>query len=80
MKIGTDTESIVILCGGADWMFKPQPHRFLCFFFNGEKIIITNAFIKKQQKLPHTEKERALKCKKDYENSVRKGTYYEEKD
>ncbi len=32
------------------YAFKPQPHRFLCFFFDGAKIIITNAFEKKQQK------------------------------
>ena len=29
------------------YAFKPQPHRFLCFFFKGHKIIVTNAFHKK---------------------------------
>lgn len=29
------------------YAFKPHPHRFLCFFFSGYKIIVTNAFCKK---------------------------------
>ena len=62
--------------GDKIYTFKPQPHRFLCFFFEKGKIIITNAFMKKQQKLPKAEKERALKCKQDYEERNRKGTYY----
>src|SRR5579872_6775500 len=28
------------------YAFKPQPHQFLCFFFTGYKIIVTNAFHK----------------------------------
>jgi len=62
--------------GDKIYAFKPQPHRFLCFFFDGNKIIITNGFMKKQQKLPKAEKERALKSKQDYENRIRKGGYY----
>src|SRR5665213_564319 len=34
------------------YAFKPQPHRFLCFFFTGYKIVVTNAFHKKTDKLP----------------------------
>ncbi|MEQ8684281.1 MAG: hypothetical protein RIE86_03260 [Imperialibacter sp.] len=30
------------------YAFKPQPHRFLSFFVEGRKIIVTNAFWKKQ--------------------------------
>jgi len=37
----------------------------------------TNAFTKKQDKLPATEKERALKAMQDYEQRVKTGTYYE---
>lgn len=33
--------------GDEIYAFKPQPHRFLCFFFSGSKIIVTNAFHKK---------------------------------
>ena len=60
----------------AIYAFKPQPDRFLCFFFRGKKIIVTSAFRKKQDKLPRQEKEKALKYKKDYEARVQKGVYY----
>jgi hypothetical protein len=59
------------------YAFKPQPHRFLCFFFAGHKIIVTNAFHKKSDKLPPNEKERALKSKDDYEMRIKRGNYYE---
>ena len=57
--------------------FKPQPHRFLCFFFTGQKIIVTNAFHKKTDKLPTKEKDRALKIKENYESRINSGDYYE---
>lgn len=50
--------------GNQIYAFKPQPDRFLCFFFEGNKIIVTNAFHKKQQRLPENEKDRALHSKK----------------
>jgi phage-related protein len=58
--------------------FKPQPDRFLSFFYLGKKIIITNGFCKKSQKLPKKEKELALKRMKDYKLRVTHGNYYEE--
>src|SRR5437016_4790482 len=33
--------------GDQIYAFKPMPDRFLCFFFEGSKVIITNAFEKK---------------------------------
>src|SRR5438105_15852905 len=48
--------------GDKIYAFKPQPHRFLSFFVEGKKIIVTNAFWKKKDKLPPGEKERALTC------------------
>lgn len=63
--------------GDKIYAFKPQPHRFLCFFFTGKKIIVTNAFHKKTDKLSKNEKERALKIKDDYETRVNRGDYYE---
>ena len=57
--------------------FKPKPHRCLSFFFTGGQVIITNAFTKNRDKLPATEKERALKYMQDYEQRVEQGTYYE---
>lgn len=59
------------------YAFKPQPDRYLCFFFEGKKIIITNAFEKKVQKLRKQEKDRALKAHQDYKMRISKGTYYE---
>jgi phage-related protein len=63
--------------GDQIYAFKPIPHRFLSFFFIGAKIIVTNAFEKKQQKLPSKEKAKALSCRQDYEIRVKKGSYYE---
>ena len=62
--------------GESVYAFKPQPDRFLCFFFKGKKIIVTNAFAKKQDKLPINEKERALRHKTDYEHRVKMRSYY----
>ena len=47
--------------GDSVYAFKPQPDRYLCFFFSGKKIIVTNAYQKKSNKLPKGEKELALK-------------------
>ncbi len=46
-------------------------------FFAGNKIIVTNGFVKKQDKLPIEEKERALRCKEEYEMRVKVGIYYD---
>ncbi|CAK8716199.1 Toxin-antitoxin system, toxin component, RelE family [Candidatus Electrothrix laxa] len=58
--------------------FKPQPDRFMSFFYTGKKIIITNGFCKKTQKLPKKEKALALKRMKSYMSRVTSGGYYEE--
>ncbi|MBI3508896.1 MAG: type II toxin-antitoxin system RelE/ParE family toxin [Chlamydiia bacterium] len=58
------------------YAFKPQPDRFLCFFRKGKKIVVTNAFEKKQDKLPQSEKDRALRAMKDYDARVEGGIYY----
>ena len=63
--------------GDKVFAFKPQPDRFLCFFFAGRKVIITNAFHKKTQKLPAREKDRALSAITDYEQRVKQGVYYD---
>jgi phage-related protein len=64
--------------GDQVYAFKPVPDRFLCFFFSGSKIIVTNAFEKKTDKLPVKEKERALKYRDDYMTRTKKGAYYED--
>ena len=64
--------------GDKIFAFKPKPDRFLCFFSVGKKIIITNAFTKKTDKLPKREKDRALRHMEDYLDRVKKETYYEQ--
>lgn len=59
------------------YAFKPQPDRFLCFFYKGGKVIVTNAFVKKKDKLSPREKEKALRLKDDYIKRCKAGTYYE---
>jgi phage-related protein len=63
--------------GNKIYAFKPQPERFLCFFYEEQKIIITNAFRKKQQKLPKNEKEKALNRRDNYIIRTRAGEYYD---
>jgi len=42
--------------GDGIYAFKPQPDRYLSFFTDGKKIIVTNGFVKKTDKLPKNEK------------------------
>jgi len=64
--------------GDKIYAFKPQPDRYLCFFFQDKRIIVTNAFLKKSPKLPNGEKEQALKALKSYQKRLKDGSYYEE--
>lgn len=59
------------------YAFKPKPDRYLCFFCEGRKIIVTNAFRKKQPKLPENEKELAVCLRNDFINRRDRGEYYE---
>lgn len=42
--------------GDKIYAFKPQPDRYLCFFFRGKKIIVTNAFTKKTKNFHNRKK------------------------
>jgi phage-related protein len=64
--------------GDKVFAFKPQPERFLSFFYTGKKIVITNGFRKKSQKLPEKEKNLALQRMNSYDSRVNSGDYYEE--
>jgi Gp49-like protein DUF891 len=59
------------------YAFKPKPHRFMCFFFIGKRIIVTNGFVKKKDDLPSEEKKRAMTYQRDYEERFKAGKYYE---
>ena len=48
------------------YAFKPQPDRYLSFFTDGKKIVVTNGFTKKTDKLPKNEKELAIRFRQDY--------------
>jgi len=65
--------------GDQIYAFKPKPDRFLCFFYKCGKIIVTNAFEKKTDKLPPREKDKALKAEADNIKRCKEGTYYDEK-
>ncbi len=63
--------------GDGIYAFKSPPDKFLCFFFEGSKIIVTNAFQKKSDKLSPNDKKKALRYKDDYSRRVNAGKYYE---
>jgi phage-related protein len=62
--------------GDGIYAFKPQPNRFLSCFAKDKKIILLHGFVKKQDKLPPKEKEKALKRKEDYEKRTKERAYY----
>lgn len=47
--------------------FASDISRIFYFFYVGNKIILTNGFVKKTQKTPRNEIEKALQYKQDYE-------------
>lgn len=47
--------------------------RIFYFFFDGEKIILTNGFFKKTQATPKREMDKARNYKKDYERRYKNG-------
>ena len=57
--------------------FKPLAERFFNFFYEGKKIIITNAYRKKGQKVDPRALAKAVNLKNDYESRVKGGEYYE---
>ncbi len=63
--------------GDKVFAFKPQPDRFLSFFWTGKKVVVTNGFRKKSKKLPKKEKALALKRMKTYCSKVEEDDYYD---
>jgi phage-related protein len=57
--------------------FKPIDHRFFSFFYKDRKIIITNAYMKKSQKISKRDLEKAKNMKKTYIDRLKGGIYYE---
>jgi phage-related protein len=52
--------------GGNLWELRPQPHRILFFYWRDNKFILLHHFVKKTQKTPPREIERATQNMKDY--------------
>lgn len=61
--------------GAGIYAFKTHDDRFFCFFFDEAKIIITNAYEKKGQKMPPGERERALRNMADFKERYAMGQY-----
>jgi len=62
------------------YAIKPHAERFLNFMTFGNKIIVTNGFHKQSQKVRQKEKEevqKAIRYKRNYEDRVERGGYYE---
>ena len=57
--------------------FKPKEERFFNFFYEGGKIIITNAYRKKGRKVDQRNLAKAVNFKMDYEFRLKGGVYYE---
>ena len=55
--------------------FGGNAHRALYFFFAQDVIVITHAFMKKTDKVPADEIERALRCKRDFEDRFERGEF-----
>jgi len=56
--------------------FKPLDHRFFSFFYKDRKIIITNAYMKKSQKVSKRDLEKAKNLKKTYIDRLKGEIYY----
>lgn len=63
--------------GNQIYAFKLAPDRFLCFFCKGAKVIVTNAYEKKTDKMPPREKQKALNAQEDYIKRCTRKNYYE---
>ncbi|GHT35263.1 hypothetical protein FACS189434_12800 [Bacteroidia bacterium] len=59
--------------GNGIYAFKPQPDRYLSFFIKDKKIIVTNGFYKKTDKLPQSEKDLAIKYMNNFITERNKG-------
>lgn len=62
--------------GNGIYAFKPQPDRFLSFFTDEKRVIVTEAYYKKTARLSSNIKERSLRIREDYINRCKEGRYY----
>ena len=65
------------------WAIKFGKNRFCSFFYEGGKIVITNAYKKQSQKnrkKEATQVKKAAKFKTDYDSRVKKNDYYNDEE
>ncbi len=67
-KFRSEGDKLFVIKAGID--------RIFCFFTKDSKLILTNAYEKKKNKMPLREKKKALIAKKTYEKKDKEGTYY----
>lgn len=63
--------------GDQIYALKASSDRFLCFFYDGVKVIVAHAYEKKEAKMPQKEKQKVLKMKIDYIKRCKLGKYYD---
>jgi len=66
-----NTEKFDSITGTRLWEFKSFQIRIFCFFDKGKMIILTHGFIKKKNRTPSAEIEKALRLMKDYQREAR---------
>lgn len=66
----------LIYTGERFFVFKPQPHRFFCFFVKGRRIFVVSAYQKQSRKAPPREIERAEDLRRQYPARLKEGNYY----
>ena len=62
------------------YVFKPQPHRFFCFFVRGRRILVVAAYQKQGQRAPRREIDRAESVRQSWLARVEERGHGEEKD
>ena len=67
-----NTEKFDSIQGTSLWEFKSFQIRIFCFFNKSKMIILTHGFIKKKQKTPKQEIEKALRLMKEYQKETGK--------
>ncbi len=63
--------------GDQIYVFKADIDRFFCFFFAGLRVVVTNAYEKKSDKLSREDKRKAISARIDFIKRFNEGNYYE---
>ena len=61
------------------YVFKPQPHRFFCFFAGGKRIYVVSAYLKQGERAPPREIKRAENLRIECMEQIAREEYRHEK-